>query len=688
MTASSLCSTPAFLLGEIRHSVYDGISDDLLTGGLGLSGLQKAPPGFALATAPTAAELRRRAIYENYKALVDTSPGGGFGVFYGPVTEGDAKAAASDGKIAGHEFMSLAASASTHAPITVMVQIPAGFDWANPCVLTAPSSGSRGIYGGVPTVGEWGLKHGCAIAYTDKGSGIGLHDLERDAVHLMTGERVSANEAGALSSFTADLSPEDRQAFLQNHPHRLAFKHAHSQSLPDLHWGEHVRRAIEFALYLLMDPSVALPGKRPLTRTDIRVIASSISNGGAASLLAAEGDTQGLIDAVVVAEPAIQPQHNRTFAIVQGKRKPLFEHSLSQLDYFSLLNVYMDCALLDPWTASAAAPAGPVRALDDPSIVARAAALHARGLLKSTTPAAQGAEAQKIINDCGILEEQNPLEPLHSLSRVPLALAVTYANNYGRFGVTDTLAGYSFAAIDPKTARPAALDDAAGAQFFALGNGIAPTGQAMVINDEIAGGPASGSGMLDWVSTPDRNLDGAIRLHRLVTGLLMGGPPLSDEERQQHQRIRGGMDEVRAKGNLHGKPAIIVHGRADGVIAPNHSSRAYYGLNRVVEHDASNLHYYEIKHAHHFDAFNALPGYAERWLPLHHYFHQALAIMRNHLKSRTPLPPSQVVSPMPRGIGGDGKAPAIGPANLPPIAFDPHPDTRIVFGQGRLFIPE
>ena len=34
----------------------------------------------------------------------------------------------------------------------------------------ATSSGSRGVYGAIST-GEWGLKKGCAVAYTDKGAG-------------------------------------------------------------------------------------------------------------------------------------------------------------------------------------------------------------------------------------------------------------------------------------------------------------------------------------------------------------------------------------------------------------------------------------------------------------------------------------------------------------------------------------
>src|SRR5262245_51751974 len=48
---------PTFL-GEIHTALYDGITDDLLTAGLGKTGLAGAvPPGFSNPLAPTAAEL-------------------------------------------------------------------------------------------------------------------------------------------------------------------------------------------------------------------------------------------------------------------------------------------------------------------------------------------------------------------------------------------------------------------------------------------------------------------------------------------------------------------------------------------------------------------------------------------------------------------------------------------------------
>ena len=67
-------------LGEVRQQSYDGSSDDLLTAGLGRSGLAAATaPGFAHALRPTAAELRRLAIHTNYRAMLDMTAAGGYG---------------------------------------------------------------------------------------------------------------------------------------------------------------------------------------------------------------------------------------------------------------------------------------------------------------------------------------------------------------------------------------------------------------------------------------------------------------------------------------------------------------------------------------------------------------------------------------------------------------------------------
>src|SRR5205085_6226784 len=99
------------------------------------------------------------------------------------------------------------------------------------------SSGSRGVYGAIATAGEWGLKHGCAVAYTDKGTGTGAHDLHNNTVNLIRGERADAATAGGAANFIAPISDAQRAAFDAATPNRFAFKHAHSQLNPERDWG-------------------------------------------------------------------------------------------------------------------------------------------------------------------------------------------------------------------------------------------------------------------------------------------------------------------------------------------------------------------------------------------------------------------------------------------------------------------
>src|SRR5579862_3893225 len=75
---------PSFVIGAIGSQSYPGTTDDLLTAGLGKSGLAGTAPSFADPANPTAAELRRSTIYVNYRAIVDVAPNGGYGTLYGP----------------------------------------------------------------------------------------------------------------------------------------------------------------------------------------------------------------------------------------------------------------------------------------------------------------------------------------------------------------------------------------------------------------------------------------------------------------------------------------------------------------------------------------------------------------------------------------------------------------------------
>ena len=136
-----------------------------------------------------------------------------------------------------------------------------------------------------------------------------------------------------------------------------------------------------------------------------------------------------------------------------------------------------------------------------------------------------------------------------------------------------------------------------------------------------------------------------------------------------------------------GKPAIFVQGRADAILPPNFTSRAYFARNKALE-PASKLYYYEVTNAHHLDVLNGVPGFDSRYLPLHVYFVQALNLMYDHLKSGKALPASQVVRTKPREQK-DGKTAAIERSNVPPIESSLGANTLISVGlDGKLRIPD
>ena len=680
-------------IGEISAKYYDGDSDDLLTGGLGKTGLAAAAPPFANPFAPTPEELRRNAIHTNYRAVLDITAAGGYGTLYGPNVTNDGVATASEGKIPGWEYLTYADDGTGRKNVTLMVQIPDHFDPKQPCIVTATSSGSRGIYGAIGASGEWGLKQGCAIAYTDKGTGNGLHDLMSNSVGLIDGTRVDAVTAGEDSIFTAELSDAERATFNAATPNRVAYKHAHSQRNPEKDWGNNTLQAIRFAFYVLNEQygsrgpdgavRITIDPKRAL------VIASGISNGGTGALQAAEQDLSGLIDGVAITEPTAQPANVKKLRIVQGStEQPMIGQSL--LDYFTVANLYQPCAAL------ALAPvdtAGYVIIdLLTPSVIAqgatRCASLAAKGLVAGATPEEQAEDALAKLHAYGWLTDSDTLQLSHYALATP-AVTMTYINALGRVSVLDHLCGFSFANTDPAgNPVPQVLETQLGT--FSTANGIPPTsGVNLVYNDAANGG---GMGKRDILaSSPstgafDLALDGAICQRNLTVGRhIVDGGALDANEAAYARRIGEGITEVRLTARLRGKPALIVHGRADALVPVNHASRAYYGANQLAEGSGHRkLSYIEITNAQHFDAFLGLPGYAERFVPLHVYLIGALNAMYDHLTTGTALPPSQIVRTVPRGPG----APSIAATNVPNFSADPTANDRIVFKRNTLYIPD
>jgi hypothetical protein len=160
---------------------------------------------------------------------LDPLPGGGYGTLYGPNVTANGEVTTSEGLIAGDEY--IAFEKDDHGRnVTMMVQVPETFDPTNGCIVTAPSSGSRGVYGAIATAGEWGLKRGCAVAYTDKGTGTGAHNLQANTVNLIRGQRAADRR----------LSVGERT----DHLHRRSGEHSELIAMRFLVEGDLARRDV------------------------------------------------------------------------------------------------------------------------------------------------------------------------------------------------------------------------------------------------------------------------------------------------------------------------------------------------------------------------------------------------------------------------------------------------------------
>ena len=444
---------------------------DLLTAGLGLEGLrQPSPPPFADATAPSAEELRRRALWTNWRGIADLAPGGGYGELYGSLAA-----------VAGREFHALRRVPGAQQPHRVMAQIPDAFDASARCLLVTASSGSRGIYGAIALAGAWGLPRGCAVAYTDKGAGTDWIELGTPARHGLDGRLGASSEAAFVPAGAAGSSP------------RVAYKHAHSQDNPEADWGRHVRQAAEFGLEALND---ALPQQAPFTFDNTRVIAAGLSNGGGAVLRAAEIEGDWLDGAVAIA-PNVWPG--------EGGRQ--------LYDYATEAALYMPCALLHPRfdVVSMARPAGQ----KPPSWLVRCESLRAAGLLEGDTLDAQVESAYARLRAAGwsdIVLEAAALSTSLDLWR---GVAVGYASAYIRSPADAMPCGFAYAALDAQAqARAATAEERAA--WWSDASGIAPGAGVGLVDTQAHGADATLPGLQCLRALWDSGSALALRLHGSV----------------------------------------------------------------------------------------------------------------------------------------------------------------------------
>lgn len=685
---------------EISATVYPATTagtgataatQDLLTGGIGKSGLGAAAPAYADPANPTAAELRRNALYSNYRGILDPSAGGGYGTLYGPNVTPQGQVTANEGLIPGREYVAVLDDGTGRKQTVIAVQVPDSFSTTNPCIVLGASSGSRGVYGAIGTAGEWGLKHGCAVALTDAGKGVGLHNLSDDTVNKIDGTRATRTAAGALSFFAAALTDAARTAYNTAFPNRIAIKHAHSQQNPEKDWGRDTLAAGRYALYVLNARFGTADQPVPFTADNTIVIAGSASNGGAASLRAAEQDSDGLIDGVVASEPVAEMPPTSSYGVQFGGAA-VAGYGKTLAEYTTYGNIYQPCAALAP--AGAIAETSIYNYIGLTAMTARATArcdgLAAKGLVSGATTAERAADALAKLHAYGWTTDNDTMHNAHyALGNGPI-LSAMYTMAYGRFGADANLCNASFAAAnatgDVVAATPTAL-----AQSFATANGTANgTPATVVYNDSKGGAKAWQFAVSPSTGVADLGLDNALCQYALVSGQdLASGAALTASSvptKAQSDAVRAGIGEVLLGANLRGKPTIIVAGRSDALVPVNNNARAYTALNRAVEGASSKLRYIEVTNAQHFDTFLPFSGFDTRFVPLHPYFNQAMDAMWATLKNGAPLPGSQVVRTTPRG-GTAGAAPAITAANVPPFVATPAAADQIGFSGTSITVP-
>ncbi len=570
-------------------------SDDLLTAGLGAAGLRSPlPPAFLTPETPSATELRRRAIWSNWRGIADLSAGGGYDEFYGSLKP-----------VPGREFHALTGVPGAKQPHRVLLQLPDAFDLAKRCVVVSASSGSRGIYGAISLAGGWGLPRGCAVAYTDKGAGTGYVDTG-SAQHFAFDGTFATNSATAPVEFSA--APFQGEGVAP-----IAIKHANSGDNPEADWGVHVRQAADFALMTL---NAAYPNEKAFTYANTKIIAVGVSNGGGAVLRAAES-TEHWLDGVVAVSPNIWA------AEVSGAR--------SLYDYATEAAIWLPCAL----NASAFdnVPLARIGGVKSPAGASRCGSLYKLGWLKASTPDAQYEQAYAHLKAQGWTDLAMSAGALSTNFDLWRAVAVTYAASYARTDAANMPCGYAFHALgtDGKMRAPTVAEVAA---WRSDASGIAP-GAGVFITDSIAQSPAA--------DAADPALAGLLCLCDLWQG-----------KNEIASTVQSSIAATATKAPRVGLATIVIHGIDDGLIPAAFSSAPYVAM---AKEQGRNVRYWRVHNAQHFDAFIGLPAWTTRYVPLMPYAYRALDSVWLNISQDAELPADAEIMTTPRTLGADGVSP-------------------------------
>jgi hydroxybutyrate-dimer hydrolase len=605
----------------------DGVTDDLLTAGLGIAGLRGPTPPCANPSRPTVDELRRRAVHTAYRGVVDVSEGGGFGRLFGlPAV------------IAGVEYVVPVETPDRAAVNTLVLQIPSAFDPSDPRLVVAASSGSRGAYAALPTVGDWALRQGYAVAYVDKGTGVGVWDLERATGYRIDGLRTDDPE----DPYLGWCPPASvRRAAQVPGQHALLFKHVHSGRNPEREWGLYLLQSIVAASRLLTEEYPRARAK--LSPGRLWVVAAGVSNGGASVLRAIEADRAGWIAGGVAVEPSIALYGQTADIGIACGQRVIPGRDLAPADWAALHGVLQPAAVLAE--SDARAPFASVTEATRPRLEAWVQRLQAYGLLPVGDVDAAARIARARLLDAAMLPDALALGHFNVAANLWTTFSVAYAGAYSRRDPLDPYAGV-FAAARDAGGQPRPLSDTEAALFWSDGNGIAPTGPVALFQavDGQCVDVSSGTVDLSLAHASDHQWAGAER---------HGFKPPHDRD-AWWTALRAGQEDVVMSGRLGNRPVIVLHGRADSLIPVNHTSRAYVALNERRRGHGDELVYWEVEHGQHFDASLGDPGFASRYVPLQPWLLESLDRLRDRLERGVPLPPSQVIRSRPRfGNGAD-----------------------------------
>ena len=492
----------------------------------------------------------------------------------------------------GREFSAFARLPKAKSPHRVLVQVPDLFDRDKRCVIVTASSGSRGVYGSISLAGAWGLPHGCAVAYTDKGTGSGYFDVASNTGVAIDGTRATRG------STQLEFEPADGAVIAG--PNQVLVKHAHSGDNPEADWGRHVIQAARFALQAL---DQAFPDQAPFTAENTRIIAAGLSNGGGAVLRAAESDA-GLLDGVVAIEPNIWAG--------EGGR--------ALYDYATEAMVLMPCALLDPRFDQT--PFARVNGAPPPAWVTRCETLTDQRWQSNGSTLSPSAQALESLHATGWTDEALASAATSTALDLWRAVTVTYAAAYARTGVGPMPCGFGIAATYAAgDARLATLAEQS--NWWADATGIPP---------------GAGVGIVDSMATgKDASWPGSECVSRLWS-----------ESSKLASALHAGAEETKATLPQADLPMIIVHGKADGLVPIAFSSEPYV---RWLEANGRTPVFWKVGHAQHFDAFLAFPGFGDAHVPMLPYAYAALDKLWAHLITGEPMPASRDIATTPRGNG-------------------------------------